>query len=147
MLESTVGNGKKTTRGGGGPSEVVPGVSVGGRKDADRFEGSRFCVLDEAPDDVPASTHIPIYDEQNDRALPANLDRLARAITEERAKGRPVLVFCGHGVRRGPLAAAWYLHRSEGLTLAEAYARIRAVRPKIEEAREWIGDIENLEGA
>jgi hypothetical protein len=72
--------------------------------------------------------------------------RTSRSTTKT-AIGRPVLVFCGHGIRRGPLAAAWYLHRSEGLTLAEAYTRIRAVRPQIEEAKEWIGDPENLESA
>jgi hypothetical protein len=147
MLDSTPSRARKTNRRRAGPAEVSPGISVGGWKDAERFEGSRFCVLDEVPADVPPSTHIAIYDENRDRAIVENLDRLARAIADEHAKGRPVLVFCGHGIRRGPLAAAWYLHRSEGLTLAEAYTRIRAVRPQIEEAKEWIGDPENLEGA
>lgn len=59
----------------------------------------------------------------------------------DRAKPRPV----GHGVRRGPLGVAWYLHRAEKLSLDQAYERIRAVRPKIESAREWIGHPEALE--
>ena len=44
-----------------------------------------------------------------------------------------------------PLAAAWYLHRHDGIPLAEAYARIREVRPRVEEAREWIGNWQSLE--
>jgi protein-tyrosine phosphatase len=130
-----------------GPSEFAPGVSVGGWKDAVEFQGARFCVLDELPDDMPAATHMRIYDGAADRAIPKNLDDLARAMEREHAKGTPVLVFCGHGVRRSPLAAAWYLHRAEGLSLTEAYERVRAVRPKIEEAKAWIGDTTNLESA
>ena len=128
-------------------SEIAPGVFVGGWKDALRFEGSRFCVLDEAPPDMPAATHVRIYDDRGDRAIPANLDGLARAMRDARATGKPVLVFCGHGVRRSPLAGAWYLRRTEGLTLGEAYERVRAVRPKVEEAQEWIGNVDGLEDA
>jgi hypothetical protein len=129
-----------------GPSEIAPGVFVGGWNDALRFAGAKFCVLDEAPDDMPAATHVPVYNEATDRADTANLDRLAGSIREARSKGEPVLVFCGHGVRRSPLGGAWYLHRSEGISLDAAYDRIRAVRPKVEHARSWIGNRGNLEG-
>lgn len=132
---------------GSGASEIAPGVFVGGWKDADRFEGVRFCVLDEAPPDMPRAVHVPIYDENSDRALPKNLDELARAMKEARSKGQPVLVFCGHGIRRSPLAGAWYLHRSDGLTLDEAYERVRSVRPRIETADEWLGNAAELEAA
>jgi hypothetical protein len=136
---------KKSPRAGpekksGSPSEVAPGIFVGGWKEALAFEGIRICVLDERPEDMPPASHVPVYDGENDRALLKNLDRIATEITDARAKGRPVLLFCGHGVRRSPLAAAWYLHRAEGLTLEEAYARIRSVRPQVEPANEWIGD-------
>lgn len=129
----------------GGASEVAPGVFVGGVRDAAEFEGARICVRDEDEEAVPTSTHLPVYDGRTDRALRTNLEEIARAIDRERAAGRPVLVYCGHGVRRSPLAAAWYLHRTEGLPLAAAYARIRGVRPQIEEASEWVGDTTGLE--
>ena len=129
------------------PSEIAPGVFVGGWNDAVRFEGARFCVLDEAPENMPPATHIPIYNEAADRADTKNLEKLAEAIGAARTKGEPVLVFCGHGVRRSPLGGAWYLHRAEGLSLDAAYERIRAVRPKVEQAREWVGDVSNLEHA
>jgi protein-tyrosine phosphatase len=122
------------------PQEIAPGVFLGGWKDAVRFEGSRFCVLDEAPDDMPAGQHIPVYDEATDRPKVDNLDRLAREVRSAHDSGKPVLIFCGHGVRRSPLGAAWYLHRYEQVSLDEAYERIRAVRPQVEHAREWIGN-------
>ena len=127
------------------PSEIAPGVFVGGWKDAVEFGGTRFCVLDAAPEDMPEGTHIPIYDEKADQAIPANLERLAKAMIAAHAKGEPVLVYCGHGIRRGPLGGAWYLHRAEGLPLDTAYDRVRTVRPKIEHARDWIGDASNLD--
>jgi len=130
-----------------GPSEFSPGVFVGGWKEAVTFEGTRFCVLDDAPDDMPPATHIPIYNQARDRADPKRLNELAEAMAKARAKGQPVLVFCGHGVRRSPLGAAWYLHRIEGLPLDEAYARVAAVRPKIERATEWVGNASELESA
>jgi hypothetical protein len=129
------------------PSEIAPGVFVGGWNDAVGFEGARFCVLDEPPTELSGVTHVPIYDGATDRAIPENLERLAAAMRAAHARGERVLVFCGHGVRRGPLGGAWYLRRSEGLSLEEAYARVRTVRPKIEHPREWIGDASNLESA
>jgi hypothetical protein len=130
-----------------GPSEIAAGVFVGGWNDAVGFEGTRFCVLDEAPKDMPPAVHVQIYEETGDRAKVQSLDRLAAAVGAAREKGDRVLVFCGHGVRRSPLAGAWFLRRTEGLTLDQAYERIRAVRPKVEHAREWVGNASELEMA
>jgi len=127
------------------PQEISPGVFLGGWNDALKFAGKRFCVLDEAPKDMPPATHVTIYDEAGDAPIVANLDRVASEMNSAHRAHEPVLVFCGHGVRRSPLAAAWYLHRYEKLSLDEAYGRIRAVRPKIETAREWIGNWNSLE--
>ena len=124
------------------PSELIPGVFVGGWKDAEGFEGARFCVLDEKPEGMPEGTHLAIYDGDHDRPNRANLDRLAALAEKAHAAGTPVLFYCGHGVRRGPLAAAWYLHRHEGISLEEAYVRLRAARPGIETVGEWVGDWE-----
>ncbi len=128
-----------------GPTEVVPGIYVGGWKESLGFVGTRFCVLDEAPEGFPPARHFPVYDSRADSANLVNLEQLADAIAAARANGEPVLVFCGHGVRRSPLGVAWYLHRVEKLTLDEAYDRLRAVRPWIERGRDWIGHPENLD--
>jgi protein-tyrosine phosphatase len=130
-----------------GPSEVASGVFVGGWNDSVKFEGARFCVLDEAPDELEGAAHYPIYDPTKGEAIPENLDRLARAMEKAHDGGKPVLVFCGHGIRRGPLGAAWYLHRAEGIPLPEAFDRVAEVRPRIERPREWIESPENLEKA
>ncbi|MGC2035804.1 MAG: dual specificity protein phosphatase family protein [Thermoplasmata archaeon] len=127
------------------PQEIAPGIFLGGWNDALHFSGKRFCVLDEAPKDMPPATHVPIYDAGTDAPILPNLDRVATEMAAAHRAHEPVLVFCGHGVRRSPLAAAWYLHRNEKLSLEEAYSRIRAVRPKVETAREWIGNWKELE--
>lgn len=126
------------------PAEVAPGVFVGGWNDAVKFVGKKFCVLDEAPDEMPPATHLQIYDEAKDAPIVANLDKVASGMNSARESNEPVLVFCGHGVRRSPLAAAWYLHRYEDLSLDEAYAKIRSVRPRVETAQEWIGNWTSL---
>lgn len=126
-------------------SEVAPGVFVGGWKDAVKFQGARICVLDEKPDeDLPAEAHVPIYDASADRPIRANLDKVAELAKAAEGRHEPVLFFCGHGVRRGPLAAAWYLHRRDGIELAAAYDRIRTTRPRIETAEQWAGDVSVL---
>lgn len=129
------------------PSEIAPGVFVGGWNDSTAFEGARFCVLDEAPTEIPTATHVQIYDETTERASVQQLDRLAEAMRAARSSGQPVLVFCGHGVRRAAQGGAWFLRRSEELTLDEAYDRVRAVRPQIEHARAWVGNAHELERA
>ncbi len=127
------------------PSEIAPGVFVGGWDDAIRFTGTKFCVREEPPEGLPGAIHVPIYDGVEDAPIVENLEVLARRMEQAREGGSPVLVFCGHGVRRGPLGAAWYLHRFSQLTLDEAYDRIRTVRPQVEHAKEWIGHWKPLE--
>lgn len=141
---------RKTPKSGRRPpsaSEIAPGVFVGGWKDALGFDGARFCVLDEAPGDMPPATHVPIYSETTGKAKPENLDRLAAGMRAARATGELVLVFCGHGVRRSALGGAWYLRRAQGLSLDQAYAQVRSVRPKVQHAREWVDNATELENA
>lgn len=129
------------------PSEIAPGVYVGGWKDALRFEGARFCVLDEAPEDMPPATHVAIFSETDRRAKPDRLDRLAKGMCDARAKGESVLVFCGHGIRRSALGGAWYLRRTQGLSLDQAYDQVRSVRPKVQHARDWVDNARELANA
>jgi rhodanese-related sulfurtransferase len=128
-------------------SEIAPGVFVGGWNDAVPFPGVRVCVLDDPPEEpLPGSTHVPIYDEKHDAAIPANLDRVVALVERARGDGEPVILYCGHGIRRGSLAGAWYLHRQTGISLDDAYGRVRAVRPKIEDGKSWIGHWPPTEG-
>jgi Dual specificity phosphatase, catalytic domain len=132
------------------PSEISPGIFVGGWKDAEQFAGTRVCVLDERPeelDEMPGSSHLPIYDKKSDGPIVENLDRVAELVHEAHSRGEPALVFCGHGIRRGSLGGAWYLHRYEGLSLDRAFDQVEAARPEIERPAEWMGGWKALEGA
>jgi protein-tyrosine phosphatase len=141
MTPSQRGTRAKTAAKTSNPSEIAPGVYVGGWDDAVHFRGTRVCVLDEAPEEkLPAEAHVPIYDEKKDQPMRANLDRVAHLVEAARAKNEPVLLFCGHGVRRGPLAGAWYLHEHDGLSLDAAYEKVRAARPKTQHVKEWVGN-------
>ena len=137
-------SGKRGRTSSKSPSEFAPNVFVGNWEDAQRFEGTRFCVLDDAPDDMPPATHIRIYDAKSDRADPKGLDRLAEAMRSAHSKGQPVLVFCHQGVYRSPLGATWYLHRNEGLPLDQAAQRVVAARPKAKAASTWVGNYSDL---
>ena len=127
-------------------SEVVGGLFVGGEPDSLRFEGARICVRDQdAPPTRSSDVHLPVYDPVLRQPIRENLDRVADRIEQSRAEGRPVLVYCGFGHRRAPLAAVWYLHRVLGIGLDEAYDRVRVVRPGVEHVRRWIGEVSALE--
>ncbi len=124
---------------------MAPGLFVGDWNDAREFEGRRFCVLDEAPTGLPPGTHIPILRRDTGRADRRNLDHLATEIRTARRRGEAVLVYCGHGVRRSPLAAAWFLRTDQGIPLQTAYDRIQAVRPQVERPREWLAGADELD--
>lgn len=125
---------------GSSASEILPGVFVGRWSDAERFEGTRICVLDDAPEGpLPAEALIPVYDPSADRPRLPELDRIAQLADDARRRGEPVLFFCGHGIRRGALAGAWYVHRREGVPFDAAFERVRKVRPRVEHPRDWMG--------
>jgi hypothetical protein len=126
-------------------SEIAPGVYVGGWADSSGFRGARICVLDEPEAGLVADLHLAIHDASTHRPIRTNLEGVAAFVEAARERGEPVLIFCGHGVRRGPLAGAWYLHRSQGITLDEAYAKIQKVRPQAETARKWLREWKGLD--
>jgi predicted protein tyrosine phosphatase len=85
--------------------------------------------------------HLPTVDDS-----PPALEQLRRGadfIAEEIARGGAVYVHCGAGVGRAPTLVAAYLV-SAGLTPAEAWARIRAVRPFIRIKPEQAAQIERF---
>jgi len=83
-------------------------------------------------DDVAAgiapSRHLRLVVEDN---TPPTLDQLKRGvdfISEEIERGGKVYIHCAAGIGRAPTMAAAYLV-SNGLTPAEAWAKIKGVRP------------------
>jgi protein-tyrosine phosphatase len=125
-------------------SEVVPRLFVGGRADAPAFRGVRISVLEDLGDPTPAEVRIPILVAANGGADRRALDRAADVIAGALRGDQPVLVYCGHGVRRSPLAVAWFLHRRRGLSFDAAYAALQAQRPEVEPASGWLSNWREL---
>lgn len=57
------------------------------------------------------------------------------------AGGRRVLVHCEQGISRSPSLAVCYLHEARGMTLEEALAHVKSVRPIAEPHPELMGSI------
>ncbi|MGQ9586624.1 MAG: protein-tyrosine phosphatase family protein [Anaerolineae bacterium] len=73
-----------------------------------------------------------------------DLQRGVAFIQEEVARGGGVYVHCGAGVGRAATLAAAYL-MSTGLTTAEAWARLRAIRPFIRPQAVQVAQLERYE--
>ena len=116
-------------------TEIIGNLFVGDMTDArSGFGGLIICVLEEKPFDEPANaTWIPFL-AQGLRSLEITSEIIDNALNG----GRPVLVHCGAGSERAPLAVAWFLHRRRGMTLDEAYNLLREQRPIVQDRRFWL---------
>ena len=75
------------------------------------------------------------------KADPYLLDEVSRTIDETwpaLRMSRNVLVHCGAGVERSPLAVAWWMHFRFNYNFDEAYEWIKRQRPVVEDRRSWI---------
>lgn len=117
-------------------TEIIDNLFLGDMVDArSGFDGLIVCTLEERPlDEPPNATWVPFLHEGR-----KSLD-IAAAIVDAALKGgRRVLVHCGAGSERAPLAVAWFLHTRRGMTLDEAYDLLKAKRPIVQDRRFWIG--------
>lgn len=115
--------------------EIIENLFVGDMVDARAgFDGLTICVLEEKPFDEPANaTWIPFLAE-GIRSLEITAEIIDRAL----AGGRAVLVHCGAGSERAPLAVAWFLYRQRAMTLDEAYDLLKSRRPIVQDRRFWL---------
>jgi hypothetical protein len=116
-------------------TEIIENLFVGDMLDARAgFDGLIVCVLEEMPVDEPAgATWIPFMAE-GIRSLEITADAIEHALND----GRSVLVHCGGGSERAPLAVAWFLHRRRGLRLDQAYELLKSKRPIVKDRRSWL---------
>ena len=127
-------------------SEIIPGLWVGTYRDSYAWKGYVVCVLEERFSELPKTVvHVPILDPDGFdgettslRAVPAQLDAVADLVEAHLAKMEQVLVCCGQGIERSPLAVVWYLHRKRGLDVSKAYQLVREKRPEVEERLAWL---------
>ena len=74
---------------------------------------------------------VPVDDAQDEGGtFLAHLPRIVAAIDQHLSAGQGVLVHCYAGVSRSASVVAAYLMAKEGLTPAQAMARIRRLKPE-----------------
>ena len=126
-------------------TEILPNLFLGDLVDAKRWQGFAITVLEYRPPELPTNVvHIPIV---NTNGLPgsdevhvlfAQLEALVTVVDAAMARGEKVLVSCGQGMERSPLAVVWYLFRRKGMSVEEAYRLVRERRPQVIEHLEWL---------
>jgi len=130
-------------------NKIIHEIYVGDLQDALNWDGNLLCVLEERPKDEPTNAlHIPILglkwekkenaDGYVDKALTVQLDAVAHVIQNHIDAKEKLLVHCGAGMERSPLALTWYLHTRMGLTLEEAFEFVKERRPQAQNRLEWI---------
>ncbi len=128
-------------------SEILPGLWIGTYRDSYAWKGFAICVLEERFSELPKTVaHVPILDPDGFdggdgsslRAVYAQLEAVNDLVDAALARKDTVLVCCGQGIERSPLAVVWYLHRRKGMTVTQAYALVRSKRPEVQERLEWL---------
>lgn len=114
------------------------------------------CVLEACPFTAPGpyQFHIHLLGTANDnRVSPAALEAVSAILSYFRNKGWALLIHCGAGIERSPLAVAWYLanhiasswYEENGLpsifTLNQAYKFIMLKRPQVQDRQQWIAPV------
>jgi len=66
------------------------------------------------------------------------LDEFADFVDKLLSEGKKVLVHCGMGVERSPLAVVWYLHKKKGMSIADAYRYVMNRRSVVADRTSWL---------
>lgn len=137
-------------------SQITPQLHVGGqyrRRGRPRLEARGVTAVvnmriefddNDAGIAPPRYLHLPVVDDHA-----PTLEQLWSGvgfITDEIAQGGAVYIHCGSGIGRAATMAAAYLI-STGLSLEEAWAQIRAVRPFIRPTKVQLAQIERFSNA
>ena len=102
-------------------------------------------VLEEVSDLPPHILNVPILrpahgaeEAGNRRAIFVQVEAVADLVELHLAREERVLVSCGHGIERSPLAVVWYLYRKRGMDVSSAYGLVRQKRPQVQERLDWM---------
>lgn len=130
--------------------EILPQIWVGDVNDALELLNNRkwalICVLEERPNVFEPElkefkVFLPVLSCDKDsemRAFSKNLDKIADTIDEALKEHENVLVFCGAGMERSPLALTWYIHKRKGVPLEDAFKVVQAKRKVACDRLYWI---------
>jgi len=95
------------------------------------------CVLEYQPSNEPPGAYrFPFL--EGGVANVKVLDDFANLVDKLLSEGKKVLVHCGMGVERSPLAVVWYLHRKKGMSIADAYRYVMNRRSVVADRSSWL---------
>jgi len=95
------------------------------------------CVLEYQPPNEPSGAYrFPFL--EGGVANVKVLDDFANLVDKLLSEGKKVLVHCGMGVERSPLAVVWYLHRKKGMSIADAYRYVMNRRSVVADRSSWL---------
>lgn len=132
--------------------KILPRIWLGDVKDARTLVGNDhwalICVLEKEvswfgfdPDEFKKRMPILSPDSNGEmRTTPKRLNMIAKAIDKALETHTNVLVFCGAGMERSPLALTWYIHRRKGVPLDTAYREVQIKRLEAVYRLHWIKD-------
>lgn len=131
-------------------SKIITNLFLGELNDVPLFvrdipDGEILCVLENRPMQEPSKAfQIPIIDDYDKtfRVRMEQLDHTFRFINRVLKDKNDLLVHCMAGQERSPLVVAYFLSRNYGITLDQAYKKVKKKRPQIFDRSDWI--FENL---
>lgn len=146
-------------------SLITDHIYIGDVEDAKGWEGPLLCVLENLPDIEPNhAIWIPIIKnrlekvmmkdkdgkdtdymthEYVDHAIPQQLDLVSSIMDIILESGEDLLVHCGAGQERSPLAVTYYLHKKWNIPLEDAFAKVKEKRPEALNRLYWLNKEED----
>ena len=131
--------------------EVIKNLYLGTISENKRFKGAKLCVLEHDEWDRtlidPYTIVLPIIKTKNLKNSPKfyrdiadyrNLEIGFYIIDKYLSNDLPILVHCEKGRERSPLMIMYYLYKKEGLSLLEAYKKVKILKPNIANRLYWI---------
>lgn len=125
-------------------TEILPNtLYLGGFEDSKTFTGIIINVKETIDGDfIPSTLWLPIMIGERINDFYADtymLNAVAVVAHSYIMRGEKVLIHCGHGIERSPLAVAWYLKKFGGYrTINSAYNYICKLRPQIQRRIHWL---------
>ena len=122
-----------------GMSHILENLYLGSFEDALNAPSDFVivCVLEYQPaNEPPGAYRFPFL--EGGVANVKVLDDFADLVDKLLSEGEKVLVHCGMGVERSPLAVVWYLHRKKGMSIADAYRYVMNRRSVVADRTVWL---------
>ena len=118
-----------------GITDQQEGVEIAQRGDV---EPATFCLI------PPSNPDATFQFDLSRPPFPASLiSSIVMMIEMVVSNGHQVVVHCTSGIDHSPLVVAEWLRQRGDISLDEAYAMIRKVRPQVYDRRDWVEEDEH----